>query len=926
MPEPDGLRPATYQDIITAVAKEHKIPPELALAVAQQESNFNPAAKSPKGAVGLFQLMPDTAAELGVTDIADPVQNITGGIKYLRQLSDRYQGDVTKVLHAYNGGMGRVDAGTIPAESQAYAANILANLSQQQRSAVTGPPPGSRELLPSHGPTTPPAPEQRGYLRELGAAFDPREPAGRRNLAAGAGAVAVGALTDGLGVPAYLAWALPAAGAAMGGIGAESLEQAAGTKPMDSDEVRNAGLTSAAYELGGQALMWPIKRAARAVAATKIGRATVDVLGANKRAAQQAGSDLVRTTRQTGADAMAAARGQAAADVASVKDALAQGVERATTVGRRLGKKVKSDWAEWASNVSLKGEQQVAKAAEQSADALAKAELEAAGQVAETAAKVSRIGTPSTVATGNAAREVFAGLPGLQGMGEGPAKRALDIAGQRIEEAAKTGPAVKTGPIKAALDKMAAKARPDTLFSDGGEEATRGIGFLSGAGGGNSRIAAAASAQFKNDPEMLKIIAKQIGADFGLPESHPLPGILAKIQQAPESLSFADAHQLKRLLDEAVNFDKTAKKHLEGLTKGIRTVLREQMRGHAPYDEATAAYGALVPLYRKGVGARLIRAAATDPDKVATILNPKSPRAAMAVRDLLVTQSEAGGDAAAGQRAWDAVRATYTHNKLLKQGADGLTQRLADLEKNAPEFVKVVYGDPTAQQILGNLRQLGAAYDTAVAQQAEKTAAAKVAGKAAVETAKAQAERAATEAAQQADTGVQRGMEALRTGRSAARQVGRAEVAATKEAGRQLTEAQRKTNARNLTSALQQSRAGKEAVREDAVRFGKSSLHKFTSDAAIERELGDLVRAGALGPGTTWGALSAIRLLTKNASKADLLEWAAYSNMRTSLVTKLLLSQLLDRATANVLRDMAVVLNPPMPSHESAAASPEAGR
>ena len=77
MPDPQS-RPATWQDIISAEATKSGVDPRLALAVAETESNFNPDATSPKGARGIMQLMPATAAKWKV-DPADPVQNIRGG-------------------------------------------------------------------------------------------------------------------------------------------------------------------------------------------------------------------------------------------------------------------------------------------------------------------------------------------------------------------------------------------------------------------------------------------------------------------------------------------------------------------------------------------------------------------------------------------------------------------------------------------------------------------------------------------------------------------------------------------------------------------------------------------------------------------------------------------------------------------------------
>ncbi len=93
------------------------------------ESGGRIDAVSHKGAMGLMQLMPGTAKMLGVDDPFDPAQNLEGGIKYLSRLSDKYEGDLSKALAAYNAGPGRVDAcGGIPpiAETQNYVHGVLA--------------------------------------------------------------------------------------------------------------------------------------------------------------------------------------------------------------------------------------------------------------------------------------------------------------------------------------------------------------------------------------------------------------------------------------------------------------------------------------------------------------------------------------------------------------------------------------------------------------------------------------------------------------------------------------------------------------------------------------------------------------------------------------------------------------------------------
>jgi len=95
--------------LATAAARRHDLDPGLVLALVQVESAFRPRAVSPKGALGLTQLMPATARELGVKDAFDPEQNLDGGVRYLRQLLTRYGGDVARALAAYNAGPGAVD-------------------------------------------------------------------------------------------------------------------------------------------------------------------------------------------------------------------------------------------------------------------------------------------------------------------------------------------------------------------------------------------------------------------------------------------------------------------------------------------------------------------------------------------------------------------------------------------------------------------------------------------------------------------------------------------------------------------------------------------------------------------------------------------------------------------------------------------------
>lgn len=131
----DAAGPTRWRIRVAQLAAKYDISPTLLEAVVWQESRWNELAVSPVGARGLTQLMPGTAAQMGV-NAGDPMANLEGGARYLRMQLDAFGGDIEKALAAYNAGPGRVQkAGGIPniRETRAYVASIMARLAEPVR-------------------------------------------------------------------------------------------------------------------------------------------------------------------------------------------------------------------------------------------------------------------------------------------------------------------------------------------------------------------------------------------------------------------------------------------------------------------------------------------------------------------------------------------------------------------------------------------------------------------------------------------------------------------------------------------------------------------------------------------------------------------------------------------------------------------------
>jgi soluble lytic murein transglycosylase-like protein len=135
----DPLAGDALDNLILKAAQKEGVNPKLVRALVKRESGGKTCAVSAKGARGLMQLMPATQADLGVTDPFDAELNVNAGVKYLKQMLDRYDGNAALALAAYNAGPQRViPGGKIPdiPETQAYVVSILADLNEENEPAV----------------------------------------------------------------------------------------------------------------------------------------------------------------------------------------------------------------------------------------------------------------------------------------------------------------------------------------------------------------------------------------------------------------------------------------------------------------------------------------------------------------------------------------------------------------------------------------------------------------------------------------------------------------------------------------------------------------------------------------------------------------------------------------------------------------------
>ena len=135
--------PGPFEKLIACAASLYQIDPDFVASVVKAESGFDPTAISPRGAQGLMQLMPETAAVFGVEKLLDPATNLVAGSRYLRQLLDQFAGDTVKALAAYVAGPDRAEmyGGILAPETRAYVTRIIDDYNRKKRQHANAPVP-----------------------------------------------------------------------------------------------------------------------------------------------------------------------------------------------------------------------------------------------------------------------------------------------------------------------------------------------------------------------------------------------------------------------------------------------------------------------------------------------------------------------------------------------------------------------------------------------------------------------------------------------------------------------------------------------------------------------------------------------------------------------------------------------------------------
>lgn len=662
---------------------------------------------------------------------------------------------------------------------------------------------------------------------------------------------------------------------AAGALGAGGGGAAGVTAAGHPEDAVGAAERQAAWDVGGRAvtgaLGWPLRK--------WLGNRVTEETGGALKERLQSAQDYYDAAKKDAADYWAKTKTSASAAVDAAAAKAHQAGEFFHGVKTRVAQEVAG------AEASLRG----TKLNNAATPPPSTADIEQA-QATQKAARAAFQGPPPTVGVTQNPTPTQAGRV-VNAAVQGPGRASLNKLGQAVEEAAATGPDVDFRPVKDKVQQMVGASQPSTMAS----EPSPGMAYVQAAG--RSGVSTDALQKALTD------------AGVVMEASHPMPGVLKTIADAPDTVSFADAHKYKRMLDDAVSWDKQAKTQLGQMTKGARQEIRTQMSGHEPYDNATQAYAAAAPLFaNRSIAGQLQKNALDNPGIVVRDVKSTEPVKLQMLFDILDNHAAQGGGAAAGQHAKEALQSAWTYKNLIQPGIDKFAANVAKMD---PEFKQIMFGDDAGSRVFQNLSDIHDAYQKAVADEAAATQAHTnaVAGQKAT-----QAQQLSDAQQQLAETRA-RGATDIRTAK------GPADATA---ANLQTTKTQA-TRATDLAKSQ-----GQQTVQAAKTQFGQA---KAESATFAQSKLGsggppkDIIDQGL---DTAWlvahphglGAKTALKSLAKAPGWNDLVEWSSRSSARTKMLIDAFNSPYPNVAVQSLIRMVGSGLDKPLASHAPTSGPP----
>ena len=416
---------------------------------------------------------------------------------------------------------------------------------------------------------------------------------------------------------------------------------------------------------------------------------------------------------------------------------------------------------------------------------------------------------------------------------QGPAMASKRLIGQAVEDAAQSGPPIPTAALRTRLAELSDQATPSVLQPNAASQLSTSSGMSLDQ----------AKAVLARNPDISEALGQ-------IPPELHLPAALSyanDVVSTGDTIPFADAHKIKRILDGVVRWDRSARTLRESATKGFRQTLRSTMAaaGHTPYEQANAAYAAVSKLFAPNqLGSQISELVQKgNPERVVnSLVKPTEPTKFQMLKEVLLHHGEQGGGAAgklSGQQAWESLQSTVMYKHLIQPGIENFDKSVARMH---PEFLRLLTDSPTAQQVYGRLQTINAAYTAAQQEAAAITA---------------RAAEARTAAAG-VKVGLQRQQRLAARGVEEARRSPVVPQPGEDRIGRILTEQER--------------------------AFERSSLGK--PNASPGQQLSDLAYATTAPPGSPRQIAGAFRLLARGPKTNDLIYWASLSDENTQQLVR----------------------------------------